>query len=259
MTLRKFVYLHLPRTGGASLKEVFKSHIDGFFIQANSLAQLARNDPLYGTVRKLADIRRVLETHNGLALHVDANFKEQRRSSDFRSLAWHFFEPDNVEYFKQFTILMMVRHPYGCFLSKYRGVRRLQSRGEFGDLAIDDIEAFLEKMHDNATLHFLLVEDVASRRSFTREDLERVKRTIAEYPIHLGIYERYADSVAHFAEVMGADFQASDVATLNPGMEGETSSPELESAFCERNPLDMELYEFVSDLFEQQVGARRSR
>jgi hypothetical protein len=257
VTLKRFVYLHLPRTGGASLKEVFRSHIDGFYIQANSKEQLERNDPLYGPVRDLDDIRRILGVHNGLALHVDANFKEKRKSTDFRSLAWHFFQPENIEYFKQFTILMMVRHPYSCFLSMYRGVRRLQSRGEFGDLAIDGIEAFLEEMHDNAMLHFLLVENVASRCSFTRRDLERVKRVITEYPIHVGLYERYADSVAHFADVMGFDFHARQVPTLNPGMEGSASSPALKSAFYERSQLDMELYEFVSGLFEQRVGARR--
>jgi hypothetical protein len=87
------LFLHIPKTAGTAVKIFFKQRLEGFVLQANDARQLADKDPLVVRVRDLEDIRRVLTDSGGLALHVDSNFEPIRRTTDFRSLAWHLFGP----------------------------------------------------------------------------------------------------------------------------------------------------------------------
>ena len=257
--MKKALFVHIPKTSGTSLARFFKDRIPGFFVQANAASQLDPRDPLVGRVRDLDDIRRVLESHGGLALHVDSSFEPTRRTTDFRSLAWHLFEPANVDYFRQFTVLTMLRHPYRSFLSSYAFVRRMkeQDAGFLPDLDLGSVYSYLEQAHPNAVLHFLLEPQLARLRAMTPEDLARVKARIAELPIHVGIYERYAESLDYFARVLGLSLGAREMPSLNLGKDVSEGDPGLESAFRERNELDLQLYEECCRLFAGRMQAMR--
>ena len=250
--MKKVLFVHVPRTSGTSLVRVFKDTLPDFFVQANAAEQLASNDPRTGRVRDLEDIKRVLSAHGGLAIHVDSNFDRQRRTSDFRSLAWYLFDPRYVAYFSQFTILTMLRDPFRSFLSTYGFVVRTKQRdpGFLPDLDVGSLESYLDQVHENAMLHFLLEPQLSRRRVVTREELDRVKAAIANYPIHVGLYERYEQSIAYFARVLDRTFRASDVPVLNAGGSPGAIDSRLEAMlyekFYEKNRLDYELYEFVS-------------
>jgi hypothetical protein len=261
--LKKVLFLHVPKTSGTSLKLFFKDVLDDFFVQANSARQLEQGDPLVGPVRDLEDILRILGTHGGLALHVDSNLDAVRKTTDFRSLSFHVFEPANFRHFEQCTILTMFRDPFRSFLSSYAFVKRKKEEdpGFLPDLEPGRVESFLDQVHPNAVLHFLLEPDLSRRRVFGREDLERVKTRIADYPIHVGIYERYRESIDYFARMLGESFGAADVPALNVGGEREREQdPGLEAAFRERNALDIELYEFAVQRLDERLrsAARES-
>ena len=223
-----------------------------FFVQANATEQLADGDFGTGRVRDLEDIKRVLSVHGGLALHVDSNFERQRRTSDFRSLAWYLFDPRHAPYFSQFTILTMLRDPFRSFLSTYGFVVRAKQRdpGFLPDLDVGSLESYLDQVHDNAILHFLVEPQLSRRRVITRDELERVKAAVADYPIHVGLYERYEQSIDYFARVLGRPFHARDVPVLNAGTSPGAIDPQLEARLCqtfyEKNRLDYELYAFVA-------------
>jgi hypothetical protein len=254
--LRKTLFIHVPRTSGTSLVQFFKEKLPGFFVQANAADQLEANDPLVGRVRDLADIRRVLAAHRGLGIHVDSSFTARRATTDFRSLAYLVFEPENTDYFRQLTILTMLRDPFQSFLSAYAFVKRRKEEDPWflPDLELGGVESYLQVAHENAVLHFLLEPQLARRRSLGRHDLERVKARIAGYPIHVGIYERYAESVAYFSGVLGQPFVAEDVPRLNVGRRPPAANPRLEAAFRERNGLDLDLYAFCRALIEERSG-----
>jgi hypothetical protein len=234
-----------------------KERIPGFFVQANAASQLDPGEPHVGRVRDLADVRRVLEAGGGLALHVDSNFEPTRRTTDFRSLAWLLFEPENVEYFRQFAILTMLRHPYRAFLSSYAFVKRMkqQDAGFLPDLELRDVYSYLDQAHPNAILHFLLEPQLARRRPITRDDLDRVRERIDGYPLHVGIYERYAESVGYFARVLGLRFGEADVPSLNVGGAPAEGDPHLESAFAGRNELDLALYDHCARRLDERLRA----
>src|SRR4030095_16750946 len=73
--------------------------------------------------------------------------------------------------------------------------------------------------------------------------------------IHVGIHERFADSVAYFARVLGRPFTARDFPSLNVGTKMPATDPAVEMEFLQRNQLDLELYEFASRLFETRTSA----
>jgi hypothetical protein len=253
----KLLFLHVPKTAGSTIKSFLGAAVGDIFIQANSVEQLERGDPLVGRVRDLDDITRVLAAHRGLALHVDSNFDAVRRTTDFRSLAWLLFAPEHRERFAGVTILTMFRHPLQRFLSDYRFVRRMKDADPafLPDLHVGTPAEYLEHHHPNALLHFLLEPDLSRRRTMTRADLERVKACLIDLPIHVGIQERFAESVEYFGQVLGRRFDANDVPALNVGPDAAIVDPELERVFAERSALDLELYAYAVRLFETRTSA----
>ena len=257
----KLLFLHVPKTAGSTLKSFLGAAVGDIFIQANSAEQLERGDPLVGRVRDLDDITRILAAHRGLALHVDSNFDAVRRTTDFRSLAWHLFAREHRECFAGVTILTMFRHPVQRFLSDYRFVKRMKDANPsfLPDLPLGTPLEYLQHHHANPLLHFLLEPDLARRRTMTRADLEHVKACLTDVPIHVGIQERFDESVDYFGRVLGRRFNAGDVPTLNVAPAAVAADPELERMFAERSPLDVELYAHAVRLFEARASAYDGR
>lgn len=255
--MRKVLFVHVPRTSGTSLTRFLKTTLPDFYVQANAAPQLEEGDPLIGRVRDLDDIRRILRKHRGLAIHVDSNFESRRRTTDFRSLAWCLFDPGKARFFRQFAILTMLRDPFRSFLSSYSFVKRAKydDPGFLPDLDLGSVESYLDEVHENAILHFLLEPQLSRRRAVGRDELDRVEACIADHPIHVGVYERYAESIDYFARVLEGNFQARDIPMLNAGVPPPEIGPRLEAAFRERNALDLELYDFVVRLFDERYNS----
>ena len=253
----KVLFLHVPKTAGSSIKSFLRNTLDDFCLQANTAAQLAAGDPQVVPVRDIADIRRLLGERGGLALHVDSNFDEVSRTTDFRSLSHLVFEPEHYDLFRSCTILVMLRHPFRRFLSEHAFLRRMQeaSPGFLPDLEVGSLASYLERAHPNAQLHFLLECDLHRRRVLTDDDLARVQERIAAYPIHVGIHERFDDSIAYFARVLGRRFGAAELPPLNVGAQPQSLDPGVESSFMQRNRLDMQLYQFAARLFDERSSS----
>jgi hypothetical protein len=109
-------------------------------------------------------------------------------------------------------------------------------------------------VHPNPVLHFLLEPDLYRPRTITRDDLEWVKERMTDYPIHVGIFERFGESVSMFARLMERDCTETDLPTLNAGKKRPEVDRTLETAFCERNALDMELYEYAVRMFDRAAN-----
>jgi hypothetical protein len=257
--VKKVVFLHIPKTSGISLKRFFKTAIDGFYLQADSRFQLERQDPLIGRVSDLADIQRILNTYGGLALHVDSSFGDLHRALGFRSPAPILFDPANADYFKQFTILTMMRNPLSRFLSEYASITEKQRSDPsfLPDLEVTTLPGHVERSNANSILHYLLEAEFPRRRQFSSQDLAHVKRCILDYPIHVGIYERYEESIDYFARILDRAFVATDIPRLNVTPAPPPAiTPALAAVFRSKNALDFELYEFAIDLFAARAAGR---
>lgn len=254
---RKVLFLHLPKTSGTSLKLFLKDQLGDFFIQANTAQQLRKGDPLLGRVRDLDDIRAVLDSHAGLALHVDSSFSDERRTTDYRSLAHYVFDERYAEYFGELLILTMMRRPFERFLSEFAFLQRAKAAdpGFLPDLELDTPDAYLERVHANPTLHFLLQEDLDRARSFDGRDLEKVEKAIVALPVHIGVYERYEESIDYFSVLLGRRFSVDDLPRFNVGRGAPARDPRLERAFAERNPLDGALYETAQRRLDEWLAS----
>lgn len=252
---RKLLFLHVPKTSGTSLGTYLRAQIGDVFTQANAAPGAGAPDPLRGRVRDLADIERVLESHAGLILHVDAPLESDRPTTAFRSLAHLLFAPEPADVFRRCTILTMLRHPFACAVSSYHFVRRQQARdpGFLPDLRLASLDDYLGRMHDNAVLHFLVEPDLARRRVITRGDLERVTAGLRDLPIHAGLYERHADSVRYFGRCLGRNFSPEDVKTMNAAPR-EAAAPAMTAEFADRHALDLELYATAAALLAERLG-----
>jgi hypothetical protein len=228
-------------------------------IQANATGQLADGDPLIGRVRDIDDMRRILRSHTGMAIHVDSTFDAERPTTAFRSLAWHLFDAEHAAFFRQLLVLTMLRDPFRSFLSSYGFVTEAKDAdpGFLPDLEVGGVGDYLDQVHENAILHFLLEPELAHRRTMTRADLERVKAGIVDLPIHVGIYERYAESIEYFGRVMNRPFEVGRVPALNVGAPPSEVDPGLEARFRERNRLDVELYDFAATRLTERLKALR--
>jgi hypothetical protein len=102
-------------------------------------------------------------------------------------------------------------------------------------------------------LHFLLERHTSRPRVLTEDDLARVTERIAAYPIHVGIHERFDESVEYFGRVLGREFRGRDLPALNVGMKAPAVGPELAAAFSERNRLDIALYEYAVRRFDEMT------
>jgi len=254
--MKPVLFLHVPKTSGTSLKLFFKKRIDRFYVQANSRHQLAQADPFLGRVKDLDDIVRVLETHSGLALHVDSDFEAVHETSSFRSLAWLLFEPENRRVFERYTILTMLREPFSRFLSESAFIEMKQETDDtfLPDTMVTGLAAHLERTAENGALQFLLAREFSRRSTLTDRDLDQVKALIVEFPIHVGIYERYGESIRYFSRLLGHDFSEDELPSYNVVSKKPPVPAGVEQAFRERNRLDCELYDFAVETFEQRVA-----
>jgi hypothetical protein len=89
----------------------------------------------------------------------------------------------------------------------------------------------------------------------TRADLEHVQACLTDTPIHVGIQERFDESIDYFGRVLDRRFDAAAVPTLNAAPDAPVADRELERVFAERSALDLELYAYAVRLFETRTSA----
>jgi hypothetical protein len=236
--VRPLVFVHVPKAAGTSLKAIIARAYAGqtmFFFLPNS-GELERFRALPPGARGRVA---VVAGHEPWGLH--GVFAGCGRTP---------------------AIITALREPVARVLSLFRYIHGSPEHAQHERFVREKVS--LERVYDERTLRAFdnhqvryLAGPPASRKDFgalTRDDLEQAKRHLSTGCRAFGLQERFEASVAWFArELRWGPVGSAD---LNRGEQRARpeDAPPAERALIERhNTLDLELYEFASDLFTDRA------
>lgn len=185
---------------------------------------------------------------------IDANFNFRHIVYETKcSNSGDIFNPLNYEKYQDYKIFMMLRHPVDRIISEYYF---LKERDEFISLIKPYPKSFEEyisnKQTGNYMCSFLLGYPIFSSKLVDESDLQLIKNTINELDITVGIYEKFEASLSLFESKVGIHFP-NKIHNKRVTIKRPSSleiSEELKSLIIKYNSLDMKLYEFALNNFE---------
>jgi len=156
------------------------------------------------------------------------------------------FEVENFDTYSEYQIFTMFRKPADRLLSEYHF---LKNRPEFFNLLKKKPSNFLEycemEQTQNYCTKFLLGKRIYDGKAINNIEFDKVVSTIANLPIHVGLFEQYQKSLHYFSEEIGIEWQETidkKRITLNrPSI--NTLDDKTISKIEEYNSMDFELYQ----------------
>jgi hypothetical protein len=242
---RKTVFFHLLKTGGITFRGVLASiYGDAFHVCDNpSIESVAASLEAFDAIEFHA-----LPWNGDFALMHGELVRERR---------WDLLEGADV-----FT---MFREPVDQVISLYFHTVRKRAYVEAAYAANNipfpaSLEAFTEcPWHLNNQLAFLTGNyRFATKTTLSREDVTAAKSILLRLRTHVGLMERYSDSLHIFETVTGRQIHGRRVETRNRNTDRpvlEDIPAHVKARIRERSALDMELYEFARELFAKDLAA----
>lgn len=225
------VFLHIPRTGGTTMWSILRR--------------------MYAPGRSL----RLLEgTSEATYAAFQTVLAEQPRAYD---LVGGHFRPFTVQEYagtRPLRYMTMLRHPAGQALSKYYKVLRKDSHDlheEFVDEQLSP-EAGVARMVPNVQTRYLA--GLGMDGDCTPDDLARAKRVLTEQFAVFGLLEHYDASVLLFRRALGWPmpvYVRHNVSRNRP----QDGLEEAQARATEHNALDLQLFEYAEQVFQQRVAA----
>jgi hypothetical protein len=234
----KVVFLHIAKTGGISFRRILQSlYQDSFCVCKDpTIPGIAATIAKFDAV-ELHSIRTAQRD-----LHLQGELIRQRRT-------------DLLDGAEVFT---MLRDPVDHAISTY--YYGVQQRGKFESFYSssnwsfpESLEAFVD-MSDglNGQVANLVGKYWGMDGEKTREDLELAKAMLVQKRVHVGLTERFPDSVRILQKVIGRQIldQMMPLENRNHNRPTLEAVPErLKQRIRDRSQLDQELYDFGKKLF----------
>ncbi|MCF6306992.1 MAG: sulfotransferase family protein [Flavobacteriaceae bacterium] len=173
-----------------------------------------------------------------------------------RSNSADIFNPLKYDYYKDYNIFMLLRHPVDRIISEYSFIK---TRPEFMSLIKplpkDLISYVKNRQTQNYMIGFLVGKRMYDTNLVNQDDFELVSNTIRNSNIKVGIFEHYEASLNYFSQHTNIKWPKKlDVKriTLNRPKLNEVSE-ELSNLIIKHNALDFQLYNECLKTFESQV------
>lgn len=176
------------------------------------------------------------------------------------SNAGDIFNQGNFEKYRQYKIFMMLRHPVDRAISDYYFFK---GKDDYMSLFRDKPANFLDYVKNpqshNNVVSFLMGRTMFTARPASEDDLELIKDAIEQLPVHVGIFEHFAESLEYFSEVIGIEWSRKLVAKRMSFTRPKVHeiSEELQGLILENNRLDLELYHYGLTKFEGLMNGLR--
>jgi hypothetical protein len=240
----KTFFFHILKTGGVTFRSILTS------LYGNSF-QICY-DPTIASIESSLKTARCLEFHTlqfeGRLTHMYAEIDRLDR--------W-----DLLEGHHSFT---MLREPVDQAVSLFYHMQRKRPRVEklyrrMGAAFPETLEQYLDGPHHFNTQAAFLAnkQQLTAEHALTRADLDKAKDTLVRRQIHVGLTERFADSMNIFESVAGLQIPGDVVPIQNQNHARLPLSeiPQgLKDRIREQSALDVELYEFARELFLEELS-----
>jgi hypothetical protein len=248
---RKVFFFHVMKTGGVTFRRILASiYGTGFKVCY---------DPAAEAIEASLSDTQAIEFHSfhfkGQLAHMHSGLTSNDR--------WDILEGQDC-----FT---MLREPVDQVVSLYYHLLRRRILIEPVYIARglrfpETFEQFLDEIcHFNVQTAFLADRhQLDPSTAATRADLERAKTTLTRLKMHVGLTERFGDSMNIFEHVTGRQIPGGVIHSENRNPDRipvEDISPKLRDRIREQSALDVELYEFGREMFLEdfsRCGQRRS-
>ncbi|MDP6726841.1 MAG: sulfotransferase family 2 domain-containing protein [Candidatus Marinimicrobia bacterium] len=228
------IFLHLPRTGGTTLRDILtKQYSDQETFENKTL------------------------------LDTDGNFNENRvnQMSGYKLIKGHVyfgvhtFIPQTCSYFS------MMRDPVERTISAYNYIKK-RANHPYHELANSlSIEKFIKsgenKMVNNGQTRLIAGRETSLNIPFDKLDkshLETAKKNITDHFLLIGLTERYDETILLLKHMLRWDTPYYSIANaIKRDERTKHIEPKLKELIIEYNQLDVQLYDYVSRLFDEQI------
>jgi hypothetical protein len=242
----KTVFLHVMKTGGTTFRAILVSiYGDGFHICTDSA---------------LAPVENALAQYECVELHlrnVAGKGWVHHHSELAAARRWDLLEGRDV--------FIMFRDPVDQILSHYFSMQRLRAQIEPRMKAIgvafpETIEDFLDhRAHFNNQTAFVLGRQQQEGSLVSRRDLDEAIAVLDRLKAHVGLTERFADSLEIFQSVTGRQipqYRSHNRTTGRPPL--DAISPAVRQRIAEQSELDLELFEYAQRRFSEDLAAHHT-
>ena len=216
---RPLVAIHVPKTAGTSVREIFRSWFGTGLL-------LHYFDEPRGRLPERRDLSALHSLNTPICVY--GHFNRHRR------FGIQDYYPDA----NQFVIIL--RDPFEMTISHYFFLRKIGHdwKDKSGIPAVD-LPEYLATASPNMLSHF--------PRPVTHENYRDM---IEEYFVEVGIAERLHPSLARIAAALGFAFDPVALPHANATERDQTLGPALREAFIERHPLEFAVYDYARSRFD---------
>lgn len=224
------IFLHIPKTGGSSLKTVFKA------IYGPRLRMLQLGTPK----DNLEALKRILS---------EDPYKYDVIGGHLSNYGIHEFTDRPVQYFA------MMRNPGQRAISQYYHILRNKNKhnNRYQKIgATDNILDALPRLDRNQQTR--VISGIGSGNIPTAEDLDSAKQHITEHFVTVGTLERIDETIMLLKQLMGWS-RLILTPHRNPGRNRPNMlSSEIYEQTSQINQLDFELYRFADERLTRQIS-----
>jgi Sulfotransferase family len=241
---RTAVFFHIMKTGGMTFRRILASiYGDGFHLVEDPSVEAIEN-----ALQRYECIEFHMRPYRGDFIHMHTELARQRR--------WDVLAGTDV-----FT---MLREPVDQVVSQYfymveqRAIIEPAYKAN-GTRFPESIDEYLDHpAHLNNQLAFLAAKyQLKPGNDISRADLDNVKATLLQLGAHPGLTERFAESLHIFESVTGRRLASGQVLNQNANpnrLPLEAISPKVKDRIRELSALDIELYHFAQQMFENDLA-----